>query len=119
VVLPGSALPAASTAGTVMPGATGVTVTSGSAAASGVDVVVAAGAVAEAAVVGSMLARSSGLAVSAPGTSGTFGRATGRMVLPATLSSPLTMVPSGRTVTVRTLRLARPSSLGPAAGGVW
>src|SRR5690606_873402 len=117
LVLPGSALPAVSTAGTVMPGVTGVTATAAS--ASGAGVAGAAGVVAVAPAPGSMLASNSGLAVSAPGTSGTLGRATGRMVLPATLSSPLTIVPSGRTVTVRTRRLTRPSSPASVAGAIW
>jgi hypothetical protein len=58
---------------------------------------------------------SSGASVLAPGTSGTSGRSTGSREAPARAASPLTMVPSGRTVRVRTRRLTRPSSLTSAA----
>ena len=50
------------------------------------------------------------VSVLAPAISGTFGRSTGSSAVPAMVSSPETIVPSGRTVTVRTLRLARPLS---------
>src|SRR6185312_8592140 len=98
----------AGAAGSTGATAAGATVASGTAAT-------AAGGDATVAGAGSV---SSAAAAAAPGTTGTLGRSTGSLAAPATLSSLLTMVPSGRTVTVRTLRLARPPGPEPSSAAV-
>ena len=92
---------------------TGVSPEMAAAMASGLTSAVAVGSAAS--VPASTLASRADGSGLPPVRSGTFGRSTGSTSLPATASSPGTMVPSGRTVTVRTLRLASPPSVSASA----